>query len=263
MAFWEWLRPALNRSYGRLLRWRSNLGIVALNTLILNSLGVSSALAYAWTLEKTGLGLLNKAAWPLWVTVPMTVISMDLAIYLQHLLFHRVPILWRLHRMHHADLDFDVTTGARFHPIEIVLSMGIKLTVISLIGPPVLGVLAFEVILNGMAMFNHSNITLPKIADGLLRLIVVTPDMHRIHHSVRVRETHSNYGFNLSWWDRIFRTYIDESKDKANISIGLPIFRHPKYLKLRWMLAIPFMNEVPLPNQEIHETPKESYQSGA
>lgn len=146
--------------------------------------------------------------------------------------------------MHHADLDYDVTTGARFHPIEIVLSMGIKLTVIAALGPPVLGVLAFEIILNGMAMFNHSNVTLPKNLDRVLRWALVTPDMHRIHHSVRPQETHSNFGFNLSWWDRIFYTYCEESLDKDQIRIGLPIFRHPKFLKLRWMLAIPFIREI-------------------
>ena len=168
-------------------------------------------------------------------------VVLDLVIYLQHVLFHAVPALWRLHRMHHADLEFDVTTGTRFHPIEIVLSMLIKLTVIGALGAPALSVLIFEVLLNATAMFNHSNVQLPAPVDCILRWLVVTPDMHRVHHSVVVRETNSNFGFNLPWWDRLFGTYRAQPEaGHEGMTIGVKEIRDPAEQRLDRMLTQPF-----------------------
>jgi len=170
---------------------------------------------------------------------------LDLAIYLQHLLMHRVPVLWRLHRVHHADLDIDLTTGSRFHTIEIVFSMLIKWLVILLLGPALLAVLIFEILLNGMAMFNHANVRLPPGLDRVIRYLLVTPDMHRVHHSILLRETNSNYGFNLSLWDRVFGTYIDQpDKGHESMTIGIPEFRDPRQVdRLPGMLALPFVGK--------------------
>jgi sterol desaturase/sphingolipid hydroxylase (fatty acid hydroxylase superfamily) len=182
------------------------------------------------------------------------VVVLDLVIYLQHVLFHAVPALWRLHRMHHADLDFDVTTGLRFHPIEIVLSMGIKLAVVAVLGPPAAAVLVFEVILNGTAMFNHSNIRIPLGLDRILRWVVVTPDMHRVHHSVVPQETNSNFGFNLPWWDRLFGTYrAQPAEGHDGMTIGIELFRARRDLWLDRMLIQPLLGKVgnyPINRQE-------------
>jgi sterol desaturase/sphingolipid hydroxylase (fatty acid hydroxylase superfamily) len=182
---------------------------------------------------------------PFWVEVILAVILLDLAIYLQHLLMHRIPLLWRLHRVHHADLDFDLTTGTRFHTIEIIISMLIKSILILVLGPPLTAVLIFEAVLSGMAVFNHANVGLPSAVDRLLRKLLVTPDMHRVHHSTRVGETNSNYGFNLSIWDRIFKTYIDQpEKGHVGMDIGLAEFRDSKQVdQLPGMLALPFVNK--------------------
>jgi sterol desaturase/sphingolipid hydroxylase (fatty acid hydroxylase superfamily) len=170
---------------------------------------------------------------------------LDLVIYLQHVMFHTVPLLWRFHMMHHADLDIDVTTGLRFHPIEMIISMGIKLSTVVLIGPPVVVVLIFEILLNGTSMFNHGNIRLPKIIDRILRVLVVTPDMHRIHHSVTIRETNSNFGFNFPWWDRLLGTYRDQpAAGHEGMTIGLSQFRDPRRLTFLWLLALPFIGKV-------------------
>jgi sterol desaturase/sphingolipid hydroxylase (fatty acid hydroxylase superfamily) len=159
-------------------------------------------------------------------------------------MFHAIPIFWRLHMMHHADLDYDLTTGLRFHPLEIILSMGIKVSVVAILGPPVAAVLIFEIILNGMAMFNHGNVLLPKNIDRILRYLVVTPDMHRVHHSVIIRESNSNYGFNLPWWDRLFGTYCNQpAKGHTEMTIGLSQFREPKKLTLPWLLILPFIGD--------------------
>ena len=179
---------------------------------------------------------------PSLISIIFSIMILDLTIYWQHVFFHKFPLLWRLHRMHHSDLDFDVSTGARFHPIEIILSMLIKITVIILLGAPPLAVLIFEILLNAMAMFNHGNIFLPPKLDALLKIFVVTPDMHRIHHSIRIDETNSNFGFNIALWDRIFGTYISYSKDgQEGIIIGINQLRSPKYLKLHWLLIQPFL----------------------
>jgi sterol desaturase/sphingolipid hydroxylase (fatty acid hydroxylase superfamily) len=188
--------------------------------------------------------LLHALALPPWANVPLAVMALDLAIYLQHVLFHAVPALWRLHRMHHADLEIDVTTGARFHPIEILLSMGIKLGVIAALGTPAVAVLLFEVLLNATSMFNHSNVAMPAWLDRVLRWIVVTPDMHRVHHSIVVRETNSNFGFNLPWWDRLFGTYRDQpAAGHDGMTIGIEQFRDPVEQRLDRMLTQPFRDD--------------------
>ncbi len=195
--------------------------------------------------QEHGWGLLNNVDLPNWVELTAGIIILDLAIYLQHVMFHAVPILWRLHMMHHADLDYDLTTGLRFHPVEIVLSMILKMTIIVALGPPMVSVLAFEIILNGMALFNHGNIKLPLSADHFLRLFVVTPDMHRVHHSVIIHETNSNYGFNLSIWDRLFGTYLAQpSKGHEDMIIGLSQFRDHRRLTLPWLLILPIIGEL-------------------
>jgi len=194
--------------------------------------------------QKSGWGLLNNFVLPYWLEVAVGVIVLDLIIYLQHVMFHTVPVLWRLHMMHHADLDFDVTTGLRFHPIEMILSMGIKLSAVVLMGSPAVAVLIFEVLLNATSMFNHGNIRLPSSVDRVLRFFVVTPDMHRVHHSVVIRETNSNFGFNLPWWDRLLGTYRDQpASGHEGMTIGLSQFRDAKRLTLPWMLALPFIGK--------------------
>ena len=185
--------------------------------------------------------MFNNLGLPLYVTIPAAFVLFDLAIYLQHVMFHAVPLLWRFHRMHHADLDFDVTTGVRFHPIEILLSLGIRLGLVAVLGPPAVAVLIFEAALNSSSMFNHSNLRIPDRMDGALRMLLVTPDMHRVHHSIAVGETNSNFGFNLSWWDRILGTYCPQpAAGHEQMVIGIDIFRDPAELRLDRMLRQPF-----------------------
>jgi sterol desaturase/sphingolipid hydroxylase (fatty acid hydroxylase superfamily) len=194
--------------------------------------------------ETRGWGLFNLMAVPAWVGVVSSVVVLDLAIYLQHVLFHAVPVLWRLHRMHHADLEFDVSTGLRFHPLEILLSMLIKFTVIVALGAPAVAVLIFEVLLNATSMFNHGNVRIPTSLDRTLRWIVVTPDMHRVHHSILSRETNSNFGFNLPWWDRLFGTYwAQPTAGHDGMTIGIEQFREPRELGLDRMLLQPFRGD--------------------
>ncbi len=241
MALWEVVAPCRVRSCSRWLRWSSNLGIVVLNSVLLRALVPMAAVGVAVYAHEAGWGLLNQVRIPYGLAIALSVIFLDFVIYLQHVLFHAVPVLWRLHRMHHADLDFDVTTGARFHPIEILLSMGIKLAVVMALGPPVAAVLVFEVLLNATAMFNHGNVHIPRRFDRLLRWFLVTPDMHRIHHSAIPAETNSNFGFELPWWDRLFGTYQDESaQGNLGMTIGLDSFRSRKDLRLDQMLLQPF-----------------------
>ena len=245
VALWEVFAPRQALSHSRLTRWPSNLGIVALNTLVLRVVFPIAAVAMAWLAAEHDWGVFNLLDLPYWLAVALSVVLLDLAIYLQHVMVHAVPLLWRLHRMHHADLDYDVTTGARFHPIEIMLSMGIKLTVVILLGAPPLAVLIFEVVLNATAMFNHGNVRVPSDIDRLLRWFVVTPDMHRVHHSVAPEETNSNFGFNLPWWDRMFGTYRDQpAAGHEGMTIGIEQFRDRKYLRLDWLLVQPFLDEV-------------------
>ncbi len=245
MALWEVAAPRRARHISRWLRWPSNLGLVALNTVLMRVVYPTAAVGLALVAEQRGWGLLNNIAPPDPLAILLSVVLLDFAIYLQHVMFHAVPALWRLHRMHHADLDFDVTTGARFHPIEIFLSMAIKMAVVAALGPPAVAVLIFEVVLNATAMFNHGNVRLPIGLDGVLRWFVVTPDMHRVHHSVIPRETNSNFGFNLPWWDRLFGTYrAQPAAGHAAMTIGIEQFRAPRDLRLDRMLAQPFRGDV-------------------
>jgi sterol desaturase/sphingolipid hydroxylase (fatty acid hydroxylase superfamily) len=203
----------------------------------------TGAVGLAVWVRDHGWGLFNSITWPHWLEVTLSVILLDLAIYLQHRVFHGIPVLWRLHRMHHADLDVDATTGNRFHPIEIALSMAIKFGVIAVIGAPTLSVLLFEILLNATSVFNHANIRVSRWLEPILRWLVVTPDMHRVHHSIHRDETDSNFGFNLPWWDRLFRTYRPQPRDgHQGITLGINQFRDPKELALGRMLLQPFRN---------------------
>jgi len=245
MALWEAVTPRRQRSYSRLTRWPSNLAIVALNTALLRILLPATAVSLAVLGAQRGWGLLNNLPLPWWSTVIGSVVLLDLAIYLQHVMFHAVPAFWRFHRMHHADLDFDVTTGARFHPIEIILSMLIKLGVVAALGASAPGVLTFEVLLNATSMFNHGNVRISVGLDGWLRWLVVTPDMHRVHHSVVVGETNSNFGFNLPWWDRLLGTYRDQpGAGHEGMTIGIEQFRQARELWLDRMLLQPIRGPV-------------------
>lgn len=240
MALWEVAAPRRRREIPRVIRWTNNLALVVLDTAILRLTFPIIAVGLAVMAEDRGWGLFNNINVPFWLAIVVSMLLLDLAIYLQHVMFHAIPGLWRLHRMHHADLDFDATTGLRFHPVEILISMGIKLAVVAALGPPAVAVLLFEVILNATALFNHANIDLPRPVDRVLRLIVVTPDMHRVHHSVDPRETNSNYGFNLPWWDRLLGTYIAQpAKGHEGMEIGIEQFRTPRDLWLDRMLIQP------------------------
>ena len=240
MAIWEVAAPRRRREIPCVIRWTNNLALVVLDTAILRLTFPIIAVGLAVMAEDRGWGLFNNIDVPFWLAIVVSMLLLDLAIYLQHVMFHAIPGLWRLHRMHHADLDFDATTGLRFHPVEILISMGIKLAAVAALGPPAVAVLLFEVILNATALFNHANIDLPRPVDRVLRLIVVTPDMHRVHHSVDPRETNSNYGFNLPWWDRLLGTYIAQpAKGHEGMEIGIEQFRTPRDLWLDRMLIQP------------------------
>jgi len=244
MAFWELLAPRRAWRVGRARRWPGNLGILLLDAVLVRLLFPVAAVGVAAIAAQRGWGLLNITPWPPLLEGLLGFLVLDLAIYAQHVAFHKVPLLWRLHRMHHADLDIDVTTGLRFHPIEIVLSMLLKMAVVVLIGVPALAVVAFEVVLNATSMFNHSNATMPRWLDRIVRLMTVTPDMHRVHHSVLVTETDSNFGFNLPWWDRLFGTYRSEPQaGHQAMTIGLPVFRDPGELRLDRLITQPFRDE--------------------
>ncbi|MBO33692.1 MAG: fatty acid hydroxylase [Rhodospirillaceae bacterium] len=244
MMVLELTAPRRALSQSRAVRWYANLGIVALNTALLRLVFPIAGVGLAMLTADRGWGLFNNLAVPYWLAVGASVAILDLAIYLQHVMVHAVPLLWRLHRMHHADQDIDVTTGARFHPLEIVLSMAIKMAVITALGPPAVAVMIFEVLLNATAMFNHANFRLPLGLDRCLRLLVVTPDMHRVHHSLLVQETNSNFGFNLPWWDRLLGTYRGQpEKGHQGMTIGIDLFRDPGTQHLHRMLAQPFREE--------------------
>lgn len=240
MAGWELAAPRRRQDIPRVLRWTNNLALVVVDTIILRLTFPILAVGLALIAQERGWGLFNALDLPLWLAVLLSILLLDLAIYVQHVLFHAVPGLWRLHRMHHADLEFDVTTGLRFHPVEIVLSMGIKLAVVAALGAPAVAVLLFEVLLNATALFNHANIRLPGGLDRVLRWFVVTPDMHRVHHSVIPSETNSNFGFNLPWWDRLLGTYRAQPKaGHDGMTIGIEQFRTPRDLWLDRMLVQP------------------------
>ena len=241
MALWEFLATRRELRVSRGTRWFANLGITILDTVLVRVLFPTAAVGMALLAVERGWGFVNFLQLSQTVSIIVSVLILDLVIYLQHILFHAIPILWRLHMVHHADIDIDVTTGLRFHPVEIVLSMVIKLSAVVLLGPPVVAVLIFEVLLNATAMFNHGNVRIPLAVDRLLRLFVVTPDMHRVHHSVKPFETNSNFGFNLPWWDRLLGTYRDQPEDGHEaMVIGLSQFQERRKQTLPWLLALPF-----------------------
>jgi len=240
VALWEALAPRRKRSFERLARWPHNLGLLLVDVALVRVLAPGAAIAVAITAAGSGWGLLNALALPGWAAIPAGIALLDLAIYFQHVMFHAVPTLWRLHRVHHADLDFDVTTGARFHPIEVLISTAIKCAAIAALGAPVISVVVFEILLNATAMFNHANASLPQRIELWLRWLVVTPDMHRVHHSVRYEESSSNFGFNLPWWDRLFGTYRAQPRlGHAVMTIGVDAFRSSQDLRLDRLLVQP------------------------
>ena len=240
MAAWEVAAPRRRQEIPRLLRWSNNIAVVVVDTILVRLTFPIVAVGMALLADERGWGLLNIFTVPGWLAFVVSLLLLDLAIYLQHVMFHAVPAFWRLHRMHHADLEFDVTTGLRFHPIEILLSMALKLAIVVTLGPPAVAVLVFEVLLNGTALFNHSNIRIPLRLDRVLRLIVVTPDMHRVHHSIYPQETNSNFGFNLPWWDRLLGTYRAQPREgHEGMIIGIEQFRTPRDLWLDQMLIQP------------------------
>jgi len=241
MALWELAAPRRALHERKSLRWTNNLALAVLNSVLVRAVLPVAAIGVAGFAAERGMGLLNIFPLPQAWAIAVSVLVLDAAIYLQHLMFHAVPLFWRLHRVHHADVDFDVTTGARFHPIEIALSMLIKFAVILVLGPPAVAVLIFEVLLNATSMFNHGNVRLPARIDRVLRWLVVTPDMHRVHHSIDPRETNSNFGFNVPWWDRLFGTYRAQPRaGHEAMTIGIEQFRERRELRLDRMLLQPF-----------------------
>ena len=246
MALWELAAPRRPLTQSKAVRWTNNVGLVFFNSILARLVFPTAAVGMALFAREQGWGLLNYFQVPYALAVVAAVIALDFFIWLQHVMVHAVPVLWRLHRVHHADLDYDVTTGARFHPLEILLSMLIKFAVIAVMGPPVLAVILFEIILNATSMFNHSNVRMPAGIDRVLRLFVVTPDMHRVHHSVEDGETNSNFGFNLPWWDRLFGTYRDQPRGGHEaMTIGIRTFREGKWCSwITGMLAMPFVGKI-------------------
>ena len=245
IGLWEVFAPRRALTMSKAIRWGSNLGIVALNTVAVRLVFPVVAVAFAALAAEQGWGVLNIVDLHPVLALVIALVVLDFAIWLQHVMVHAIPLFWRIHRMHHADLDYDLTTGARFHPLEIILSMGLKFLVILMLGPPVLAVILFEVILNALAMFNHGNIRLPLGVDRVLRLLIVTPDMHRVHHSPQDDETNSNFGFNLSIWDRLFGTYkAQPDKGHEAMEIGIDLFKNPRDNTLPQMLIQPFRGGV-------------------
>lgn len=249
MTLWELCTPRRSLTVRKAPRWASNLSLVVLNSVMARLIVPITATSAAIIAQTRAWGLLHQVDWPSWGEVVISVLAFDLAIYLQHVMFHAVPVLWRLHMVHHADLDFDVTTGLRFHTLEILLSAFIKLALIVVLGPSAVAVVVFEVLLNVTAMFNHSNVRMAAWQDRLLRWIVVTPDMHRVHHSVIRRETNSNFGFNFPWWDVLLGTYrAQPAEGHEQMTIGLPHLRDELQVdRLPGILMLPFRSQ---PNED-------------
>ena len=244
MALWEFISPRRALTTAKGARWFANLGLVAIDTLAIRLLIPMQAAGVALYAANHGWGILNSVLLPQWFKITLGVLGLDFVIYLQHLMFHAVPLFWRFHQVHHMDLDFDVTTGVRFHPVEIFLSMGIKMTTVVLLGASAASVILFEVLLNATSMFNHGNVRLPGRIDGVLRLFVVTPEMHRVHHSVVIQEHNSNFGFNLPWWDRLFGTYRSQpAAGHEGMTIGLSRIRDPHSLTFIPLLILPFITK--------------------
>ena len=245
MAAWELLAPRRPLTASKFCRWGGNLTIVMLNTAIARLFFVGGVAAAALMAQERGWGLLNWVEWPAWLEVGLAVVALDFIIYWQHQVFHYVPILWRFHMMHHSDLDLDVSSGVRFHPVEIVISTLVKAVAVIALGVAPLAVVIFEIVLNSTALFNHSNVRMPLAIEPVLRWFVVTPDMHRIHHSMNPRETNSNYGFNVPWWDRLFGTYCAEpASGQLGMTIGLEHLGPPVCLNLFMMLRFPFVTQL-------------------
>jgi len=246
MAIWEIIAPKRALTVSKVLRWSNNIGLVVINTLLLRFIFPTAAVGVAVMANEQNWGVLNVYSIPSELSVLISIITLDLVIYLQHIMVHAVPLLWRIHRVHHADLDYDVTTGSRFHPLEIIFSLWVKFAAIVLLGAPIIAVIIFEILLNVMAMFNHANISLPAPVDKLLRKVIVTPDMHRVHHSIEDDEANSNFGFNLSVWDRLFGTYRKQPRaGHENMLIGIRNFR--ELHQVTWisgLLAMPFIGKI-------------------
>ena len=244
VAWGEFFSPKRTLTVSKRRRWVNNLGIIVIGTILIKLTYPATAMTIATAATTSNWGLFNLIDLPIWVAIPLAILILDLVIYLQHLMFHAVPLLWRLHMVHHADLDLDVSSGLRFHPIEIIISMAIKMAVVAALGVPIVAVLLFEIILNATAMFNHGNIHLPTKLDRWLRLLVVTPDMHRVHHSVLIRETNRNFGFNFPWWDRLFGTYRAQPvAGHQQMTIGLSQFRKVEELSLLKLLVLPYTGD--------------------
>lgn len=245
-VIWESLQPKRDRAFARLTRWTGNLGLIVVGSVVVRLILPIAPVGAALWAHQNGVGIFNVAPVPVLVAGALSLLLLDLLIYGQHRLFHKVPLLWRLHRMHHTDIDLDVTSGLRFHPLEILLSLIIKVIAVVILGAPALAVLVFEIVLNATSMFNHANLALPQRLDSVLRRIVVTPDMHRVHHSIDSSETNSNFGFNLPWWDRLFGTYVEQpAAGHAAMTLGLPIFRGIKSVGLWNLLVQPFVEDSP------------------
>ncbi len=247
VASWEIIKPRRPLSMSKLLRWTNNWLISILNSVLLSLVFPILAVGVAMLADERNWGLFNLLEVPALASIPMFILAFDFTIYWQHRLYHWMPVLWRLHRMHHADPDFDVSTGIRFHPVSIILSMLIKMCVVVLLGPPALAVLVSEVLLNVTSMFNHGNILIPPRVDKLLRLFLVTPDMHRVHHSVIAKETNSNFGFNFPWWDRVFGSYRDQPRGgHVAMEIGQRGFQNARDQTLHRLVLHPLYKQEPV-----------------
>jgi sterol desaturase/sphingolipid hydroxylase (fatty acid hydroxylase superfamily) len=245
MFLWELMSPRRPLTTPKKARWISNLGLVLIDSIVARLVFPTTLVGIALLARQQGWGLFNQVELSTLSKIIFSVLILDLAIYLQHVMFHSVPLLWRLHMVHHSDMDIDVSTGIRFHPIEILLSMGIKTVVVVLTGAPPASVLIFEIILNGTSMFNHGNVGYSQRIDPFLRLLVVTPEMHRVHHSTIRWETNSNLGFSFPWWDRLFGTYRPQpAKGHLEMTIGLDQYKEPQRLTLLWLIALPFIGKL-------------------
>jgi sterol desaturase/sphingolipid hydroxylase (fatty acid hydroxylase superfamily) len=245
MFFWELMAPRRPLITSKVNRWFSNLVLVLVDSIAVRLIFPTAVAGVALIAQQHGWGFFNQFELPYLLKIILSILIFDLVIYLQHVLFHVVPLFWRLHMVHHTDLDIDATTGVRFHPIEIILSMGIKIMAAFLIGPPPIAVLVFEVLLNGTSIFNHGNVRYSQKIDSILRLLVVTPEMHRVHHSTIRWESNCNLGFNFPWWDRIFGTYRPQpAQGHLGMTIGLDQYKEPKKLTLPWLLVLPFIGRL-------------------
>jgi sterol desaturase/sphingolipid hydroxylase (fatty acid hydroxylase superfamily) len=245
MFFWERFAPRRLLATPKITRWVSNLGLVLIDAITVRLVFPTALAGIALIARQRGWGLFNQFELPFFLKIIFSILILDFVIYLQHVMFHVIPLLWRVHMVHHTDMDIDVTTGVRFHPIEIILSMGIKMIMIILTGAPSLAVLIFEILLNGTSMFNHGNVRYSQHIDSLLRLLVVTPEMHRVHHSTIRWESNSNLGFNFPWWDRLFGTYRPQpAKGHVEMTLGLDQYKEPQKLTLPWLIILPFIGKL-------------------